>query len=58
MGMNITEATREGDAESNKMVDRDEDYNTRYGGYAGYQLAFKRTKLIPRPQRQSIWSRS
>jgi uncharacterized protein (DUF1800 family) len=47
-GMNITEATREGDAESNKMVDRDEDYNTRYGGYAGYQLAFKRTKLIPR----------
>jgi hypothetical protein len=48
MGMNITEATREGDAESNKMVDRDEDYNTRYGGYAGYQLAFKRTKLIAR----------
>ena len=46
--MNITEATREGDAESNKMVDRDEDYNTRYGGCAGYQLAFKRTKLIPR----------
>ena len=48
MGMNITEATREGDAESNKMVDRDEDYNTRYGGYAGNLLAFKRTKLIPR----------
>jgi hypothetical protein len=48
MGMNITEATREGDAESNKMVDRDEDYNTRYGGWAGYQLAFTRTKLIPR----------
>lgn len=47
-GMNITEATREGDAESNKMVDRDEDYNTRYGGYAGNMLAFKRTKLIPR----------
>jgi uncharacterized protein (DUF1800 family) len=47
-GMNITEATREGDAESNKMVDRDEDYNTRYGGYAGSLLAFKRTKLIPR----------
>jgi len=48
MGMNITEATREGDAESNKMIDRDEDYNTRYGGYAGNLLAFKRTKLIPR----------
>ena len=47
-GMNITEATREGDAESNKMVDRDEDYNTRYGGYAGNLLAFKRTKQIPR----------
>jgi uncharacterized protein (DUF1800 family) len=47
-GMNITEATREGDAESNMMIDRDEDYNTRYGGYAGNLLAFKRTKLIPR----------
>jgi hypothetical protein len=47
-GMSITEATREGDAESNMMVERDEDYNTRYGGYAGYQMAFKRTKLIPR----------
>jgi len=29
-------------------VDRDEDYNTRYGGYAGNLLAFKRTKVIPR----------
>ena len=47
-GMNITQATKEGDAESNMMVDRDEDYNTRYGGYAGFMLAFKRTKLIPR----------
>jgi hypothetical protein len=47
-GMNITEATLEGDAESNRMVDRDEDYNTRYGGYAGYLLAFKRTTLVPR----------
>ena len=47
-GMNITEATREGDAESNMMVDRDEDYNTRYGGYAGNILAFERVKLIPR----------
>jgi uncharacterized protein (DUF1800 family) len=47
-GMNITQATREGDAESNQMVDRDEDYNTRYGGYAGNMLAFKRTKLIAR----------
>ena len=47
-GMSITEATKEGDAESNMMVDRDEDYNTRYGGYKGYLLAFERTKLIPR----------
>ena len=35
-------------AESNMMVDRDEDYNTRYGGYKGLLLAFERTKLIPR----------
>jgi hypothetical protein len=47
-GMNITEATREGDAESNMMVDREEDYNTRYGGYKGAVDAFARTKLIPR----------
>ena len=52
-GMGITEATREDDAgatvaESNMMVERDEDYNTRYGGYKGYLLAFERTKLIPR----------
>jgi uncharacterized protein DUF1800 len=48
MGMNITEATREGDAESNKMVDRDEDYNTRYASYRGYVAAYERTKPIPR----------
>jgi hypothetical protein len=47
-GMNITEATREGDAESNMMVDREEDYNTRYAGYKGSLDAFERTKLIPR----------
>jgi hypothetical protein len=47
-GMNMTEATREGDAESNMMADRDEDYNTRYGGYKGNMLAFERVKLIPR----------
>ena len=39
-GMSITEATKEDVdastmAESNMMVDRDEDYNTRYGGYKG-----------------------
>jgi hypothetical protein len=53
-GMGITQATREDDdgatmmAESNAMVDRDEDYNTRYAGYKGNLLAFERTKLIPR----------
>jgi hypothetical protein len=47
-GMNITEATREGDAESNMMVDREEDYNTRYAGYKGNMDAFARTKAIPR----------
>ena len=53
-GMGITEATKEDDggsmmtAESNMMVDRDEDYNTRYAGYKGYLRAFERTKQIPR----------
>ena len=49
-GMNITEATKEGtgDAESNMMADRDEDYNTRYASYRGYTIAFERTKPIPR----------
>jgi hypothetical protein len=53
-GMGITEATLENDAdagqmaESNRMVERDEDYNTRYAGYKGYLLAFERTKQIPR----------
>jgi hypothetical protein len=48
-GMNITEATKDGtgDAESNQ-VDRDEDFNTRYASYRGYQMAFERTKPIPR----------
>jgi hypothetical protein len=52
-GMSITDATREDVdvkmmAESNMMVDRDEDYNTRYGGFKGMLLAFERTKPIPR----------
>ena len=53
-GMGITEATREDDArsnvvaESNMMADRDEEYNTRYGGYKGNLLAWERTKLVPR----------
>ena len=52
-GLSMTDATREDVdaktmAESNMMVDRDEDYNTRYGGYKGNLLAFERTRLIPR----------
>jgi hypothetical protein len=47
-GMSITEATKGGDAEANMMADRDEDYNTRYGGYIGYVMAFQRVKAIPR----------
>ena len=47
-GMNITAATQEGDAESSMLADRDEDFNTRYGGYMGYVMAFDRLKLVPR----------
>ena len=47
-GMNITGATQEGDAESNMLADRDEDYNTRYGGYMGYVTAYDRLTLVPR----------
>ena len=47
-GMNITQATKEGDSEANMLVDRDEDYNTRYGSYRGYQMAHERVKQIPR----------
>jgi hypothetical protein len=51
-GAAMTQATREDTggivAESNMMVDRDEDYNTRYAGYKGYLLAFERTKPVPR----------
>ena len=47
-GMTITAATQEGDAESSMLADRDEDYNTRYGGYMGYVMAFDRLKPVPR----------
>ena len=47
-GMSITAATQEGDAESSMLADRDEDFNTRYGGYMGYMMAFERLKLVPR----------
>jgi hypothetical protein len=49
-GKNITEATKEGtgDAESNAIADRDEDFNTRYASYRGYVMAYERAKPIPR----------
>jgi uncharacterized protein (DUF1800 family) len=47
-GMNITAATQTGDAESSQLADRDEDYNTRYGGYMGYVMAFDRLIPVPR----------
>ena len=54
-GYDITSATMpEGDgaggmmAESNRMADRDEDFNTRYGSYRGWQMAIAKVKPIPR----------
>ncbi|MGH6899718.1 MAG: DUF1800 domain-containing protein [Geminicoccaceae bacterium] len=35
-------------AESNMLADRDEDFNTRYGSYRGWQMAIARVKPIPR----------
>ena len=39
-------------AESNMMADRDEDFNTRYGSYRGWQMAIERVKPIPRDTAQ------
>src|SRR5260370_17180424 len=36
-------------AESNMLADRDEDFNTRYGSFRGWQMAIERVKPIPRP---------
>jgi hypothetical protein len=47
-GMNITSATVVGSSASSMMADADEDYNTRYGGYRGYVLAYERVKLVER----------
>lgn len=52
-GMDISAATnpdtKTGDlAESNMLADRDEDFNTRYGSFRGWQLAIERVKPIPR----------
>ena len=39
-------------AESNMMADRDEDFNTRYGSFRGWQMAVERVKPIPRDTAQ------
>ena len=38
-------------AESNQLADRDEDFNTRYGSFRGWQMAIQRVKPIPVIQR-------
>ena len=52
-GLDITSATMGGRADgemamSNKMADRDEDFNTRYASFRGWQMAIERVKPIPR----------
>jgi hypothetical protein len=54
-GLDISTATQpstmgEGNimAESNMLADRDEDFNTRYGSFRGWQMAIERVKPIPR----------
>jgi hypothetical protein len=52
-GMDISSATKPDAksgvlAESNMSADRDEDFNTRYGSFRGWQLAIERVKSIPR----------
>jgi hypothetical protein len=53
-GLDISTATMPergsegGLAESNMAADRDEDFNTRYGSFRGWQMAIERVKPIPR----------
>src|ERR1700690_1340897 len=61
-GMDISSATKpdgkSGDlAESNMAADRDEDFNTRYGSFRGWQMAMERVKPIPRDTAQINLSR-
>ena len=55
MGADITTATKpvsmtaqSGDMAMSSMVDRDEDFNTRFASYRGWQMAVERVKPIPR----------
>ena len=55
-GLDVTSATRPGPgkagegemAMSNVLADRDEDFNTRYASYRGWQMAIEKVKPIPR----------
>jgi hypothetical protein len=55
-GLDISTATKpvggrddpNGMAMSNQMADRDEDFNTRYASYRGWQMAVEKVKPIPR----------
>jgi hypothetical protein len=54
-GQDITSATQPSSvgadqivAESNMLADRDEDFNTRYGSFRGWQMAIERVKPISR----------
>lgn len=56
-GLDITSATvGGGDGEtmamSNRMADRDEDFNTRYASFRGWQLAIQKVKPLPRTTAQ------
>jgi hypothetical protein len=44
-------------AESNMLADRDEDFNTRYGSFRGWQMAIERVKPIPRQTAQIDFTR-
>jgi hypothetical protein len=62
-GLDISTATMPdrgsegGLAESNMLADRDEDFNTRYGSFRGWQMAIERVKPIPRPTAPINFSR-
>ena len=51
-GLDISSATmpdnKDQMATANMMADRDEDFNTRYGSYRGWQMALERVKPLPR----------
>jgi hypothetical protein len=61
-GLDITAATMPASdtefvAESNMLADRDEDFNTRYGSFRGWQMAIEKVKPIPRDTAQLDLSR-